>query len=117
MPDALLGDAGNASKPIALIDAGVPTVVIAPQGPGYQKVLSNLAEVKARQGRIVAVATAGDTLLDSLADHVLRIPDTTSLLQPLLTVLPLQLLSYGIAVARGNHVDEPRNLAKSVTVE
>jgi glucosamine--fructose-6-phosphate aminotransferase (isomerizing) len=103
--------------PIALIDDGVPVLVIAPQGPGYEKVLSNLAEVKARQGEIIAVATVGDRLIESQSRHVLWIPDTPPLLQPLLTVLPLQLLSYAVAVAKGNDVDQPRNLAKSVTVE
>jgi glucosamine--fructose-6-phosphate aminotransferase (isomerizing) len=103
--------------PIALIDDGIPVVVIAPKGRGYEKVLSNLAEVRAREGHVIAVATAGD---ETIADHcrtVLRVPDAPPLLQPLLTVLPLQLLAYEVALARGNDVDQPRNLAKSVTVE
>jgi glucosamine--fructose-6-phosphate aminotransferase (isomerizing) len=103
--------------PIALLDDGVPVVVIAPQGHGYEKVLSNLAEVRARKGRILAVATEGDTLITSQCDDVLRIPDAGPLAQPFLTVIPLQLLAYAIAVAKGNDVDQPRNLAKSVTVE
>jgi glucosamine--fructose-6-phosphate aminotransferase (isomerizing) len=103
--------------PIALIDDGIPVVVIAPRGKGYEKVLSNLAEVRAREGHVIAVATRGDdTIADSCRD-VLWIPDAPSLLQPLLTVLPLQLLAYAVALARGNDVDQPRNLAKSVTVE
>ena len=103
--------------PIALIDDGVPVVVIAPRGPGYEKVLSNLNEVRARNGHVLAIATEGDTQIDRQSEAVLRVPDTQPLLQPFLTVLPLQLLSYAIAVARGNDVDQPRNLAKSVTVE
>ncbi|HEY2899963.1 MAG TPA: glutamine--fructose-6-phosphate transaminase (isomerizing) [Polyangia bacterium] len=103
--------------PIALIDDGVPVVVIAPQGPGYDKVLSNLSEVRARNGHIIAVATRGDNQITGLCDRVLSIPDAPALLQPFLTVLPLQLMSYAIALAKGNDVDQPRNLAKSVTVE
>jgi glutamine---fructose-6-phosphate transaminase (isomerizing) len=103
--------------PIALVDDGVPVVVLAPQGPGYEKVLSNLAEVRARNGHIIGVGTRGDQQLASLCDRVLSIPDAPAVLQPFLTVLPLQLMSYAIAVAKGNDVDQPRNLAKSVTVE
>ena len=103
--------------PIALVDDGVPVVVLAPRGPGYEKVLSNLAEVRARKGRILAVATEGDDLITSQCDDVLRIPDAAPLVQPFLTVIPLQLLAYAIAIAKGNDVDQPRNLAKSVTVE
>ncbi len=103
--------------PIALISEGVPVVVIAPMGPSYEKVLSNLAEVKARDGRIIAVATEGDRHLRSVSDVVLSVPDAPPLLQPLLTVVPLQILAYSVAVAKGNDVDQPRNLAKSVTVE
>jgi glucosamine--fructose-6-phosphate aminotransferase (isomerizing) len=103
--------------PIALIDDGVPVVVIAPKGHGYEKVLSNLAEVRARKGRILAVATDGDALITGQCDDVLRVPDAGALVQPFLTVLPLQLLAYAIAIAKGNDVDQPRNLAKSVTVE
>jgi glucosamine--fructose-6-phosphate aminotransferase (isomerizing) len=103
--------------PIALVDDGVPVVVLAPQGPGYEKVLSNLAEVRARNGHIIGVGTKGDEQLASQCDRVLSIPDAPAALQPFLTVLPLQLMSYAIAVAKGNDVDQPRNLAKSVTVE
>jgi glucosamine--fructose-6-phosphate aminotransferase (isomerizing) len=103
--------------PIALIDDGVPVVVLAPKGHGYEKVLSNLAEVRARKGRVLAIATVGDELIASQCDDVLRIPDAHPLVQPFLTVIPLQLLAYAIAIAKGNDVDQPRNLAKSVTVE
>ncbi|HVZ89378.1 MAG TPA: glutamine--fructose-6-phosphate transaminase (isomerizing) [Polyangia bacterium] len=103
--------------PIALIDDGVPVVVLAPRGPGYEKVLSNLAEVRARNGHIIGIGTKGDDELAAQCDRVLWIPDAPAALQPFLTVLPLQLMSYAIAVAKGNDVDQPRNLAKSVTVE
>jgi len=103
--------------PIALIDDGLPVVVIATQGKGYDKVLSNLAEVRAREGHVIAVATKGDEAIGTHCQDVLWVEDTTALLQPLLTVLPLQLLAYSVAVARGTDVDQPRNLAKSVTVE
>jgi glucosamine--fructose-6-phosphate aminotransferase (isomerizing) len=103
--------------PIALIDDGVPVVVIAPRGPGYEKVLSNLAEVQARKGTVLAIATEGDDAIAKQAKDVLYVPETDPRLQPFVTVLPLQLLAYAIAVARGNDVDQPRNLAKSVTVE
>ncbi|MCK4873869.1 MAG: glutamine--fructose-6-phosphate transaminase (isomerizing) [Phycisphaerales bacterium] len=103
--------------PIALIDENMPVVVIALEGPIYGKVMSNIAEVKARQGRVIAIATEGDTEIADRADHVIYIPKTFRLLTPLLSVIPLQLLAYHIAVMRGCHVDQPRNLAKSVTVE
>jgi glucosamine--fructose-6-phosphate aminotransferase (isomerizing) len=103
--------------PIALIDDGVPVVVIAPRGPSYEKVLSNLAEVRARSGIIIGVGNEGDATLARQCDAVLSVPEAGPLLQPFLTVLPLQILSYAVAVARGNDVDQPRNLAKSVTVE
>ncbi|HZS42008.1 MAG TPA: glutamine--fructose-6-phosphate transaminase (isomerizing) [Polyangia bacterium] len=103
--------------PIALIDEHMPVVVIAPKGPGYDKVMSNLQEVKAREGKIIAVATRGDSDIGSIADEVILIPDTVPALQPLLTVLPLQLLAYYVADFKGTDVDQPRNLAKSVTVE
>jgi glucosamine--fructose-6-phosphate aminotransferase (isomerizing) len=103
--------------PIALIDDGIPVVVIAPRGKGYEKVLSNLAEVRARDGQVIAVATKGDDAIAANCRDVLWVPDAPPLLQPLLTVLPLQLLAYAVALARGNDVDQPRNLAKSVTVE
>jgi glutamine---fructose-6-phosphate transaminase (isomerizing) len=103
--------------PIALIDDGIPVVVIAPRGKGYDKVLSNLAEVKARDGSVIAVATVGDKTIAEHCHNVLWVPDAPALLQPLLTVMPLQMLAYEVALARGNDVDQPRNLAKSVTVE
>jgi len=103
--------------PIALIDDGLPVVVIAPQGKGYDKVLSNLAEVRAREGHVIAVATKGDEAIKALCQDVLWVEDAPPLLQPLVTVLPLQLLAYNMALARGTDVDQPRNLAKSVTVE
>ncbi|MBP9152547.1 MAG: glutamine--fructose-6-phosphate transaminase (isomerizing), partial [Flavobacteriales bacterium] len=103
--------------PIALIDAEMPVVVIATSKGSYEKVLSNIQEVKARKGKIIAVVTKGDTLAAELADHVIEIPDTEEELVPILASVPLQLLSYYIAVMRGCNVDQPRNLAKSVTVE
>jgi len=103
--------------PIALIDEHMPVVVLAPRGPGYDKVISNLQEVKAREGKIIAVATRGDSEIGVLADEVIIIPDAPPPLQPLLTVVPLQLLSYYVADFKGTDVDQPRNLAKSVTVE
>lgn len=103
--------------PIALIDADMPVVVIALQDSSYEKVVSNLQEVKARKGKVIAIITEGDKHIPSMADYVLEIPKTDELLTPLLSVIPLQLLSYYIAVLRGCNVDQPRNLAKSVTVE
>jgi glucosamine--fructose-6-phosphate aminotransferase (isomerizing) len=103
--------------PIALIDDLMPVVFIAPKDAVYQKVVSNVEEVKARGGRVLAVVTEGDTVLAKLADHKIEVPETLDLLTPVLTVLPLQLLAYYIAVRRGCNVDQPRNLAKSVTVE
>ncbi len=103
--------------PIALIDEGMPVVFIATRGSQYDKVVSNIEEVKARGGRILAVATEGDTDIERYADAVFPVPDVPEPLQPLLTVIPLQLLSYHAAVLRGHDVDKPRNLAKSVTVE
>ncbi|MFH1387460.1 MAG: glutamine--fructose-6-phosphate transaminase (isomerizing) [bacterium] len=103
--------------PIALIDKNMPVVVLAFSGRRYEKTLGNIEEVKARGGQVIAVATQGDTLIASRADNVLSIPSTSEALSPLLAVIPLQLLAYYIAVKRGCHVDQPRNLAKSVTVE
>ena len=103
--------------PIALIDQNMPVVVIATKDNSYDKIVSNIQEVKARNGIVIAVVTEGDTIIRELADHVLEIPDTDFSLAPLTTVVPLQLLSYHIAVMRGCNVDQPRNLAKSVTVE
>lgn len=103
--------------PIALIDENMPVVVIAVKDSTYEKVISNIQEVKARRGKIIAIANEGDNEISSLADHVLYIPKTEEFVQPVLSVIPLQLLSYYIAVYRGCNVDQPRNLAKSVTVE
>ena len=103
--------------PIALIDENLPVVVLAPRGPFYEKVVSNLAEVRARQGKVLAIATKGDNEIGGHADDVVLVPDTALELQPILTVLPLQLLSYYVADGKGTDVDQPRNLAKSVTVE
>ena len=103
--------------PIALIDENMPVVVMAPRGRTYNKILSNMQEIKARHGRIIAVVTELDSEIEKLADHVIEVPTVHPLLMPLLTVIPLQLLAYHIAVLRGCLVDQPRNLAKSVTVE
>ena len=103
--------------PIALIDESMPVIVIAPNKGHYDKVVSNIQEIKSRSGKIIAVVTKGDTQVRALADHVIEIPETNEPFTPLLTTIPLQLLSYHIAVLRGCNVDQPRNLAKSVTVE
>ena len=103
--------------PIALIDEQMPVIVIAPKQGHYDKVVSNIQEIKSRSGKIIAVVTKGDTQVRGLADHVIEIPETSDALSPLITTIPLQLLSYHIAVLRGCNVDQPRNLAKSVTVE
>lgn len=103
--------------PIALIDEKMPVIVIAPKQGHYDKVVSNIQEIKSRSGKIIAVVTKGDTQVKELADHVIEIPETSDALSPLITTIPLQLLSYHIAVLRDCNVDQPRNLAKSVTVE
>ncbi len=103
--------------PIALIDENMPVVVIALKDPVYDKVMSNISEVRARQGQVIAIATEGDHEIAEHVNHVIYVPPTFRLLTPLLSVIPLQLLAYHIAVMRGCHVDQPRNLAKSVTVE
>ncbi len=103
--------------PIALIDESMPVVILVPQGPAYEKVLSNLQEAKARGGKIVAVATEGDDEVARFADRVVRVPAACDLLTPVVLAVPLQLLAYHVAVAKGTDVDQPRNLAKSVTVE
>jgi glucosamine--fructose-6-phosphate aminotransferase (isomerizing) len=103
--------------PIALIDENMPCVVVATRDSVYAKVVSNVEEVKARHGRILAVVTEGDREVSRVADHVIEVPETDELLTPILNVVPLQLLAYNIAVLRGCDVDKPRNLAKSVTVE
>ena len=103
--------------PIALIDENMPVVFICTRDSAYDKVMSNMSEVRARRGRIIAVATEGDTEVVTRADHVIYVPHTVPMLQPILSVVPLQLLAYHVAVLRGCDVDQPRNLAKSVTVE
>lgn len=103
--------------PIALIDEQMPIVVIATKYGHYEKIMSNIQEIKSRKGKIIGVVTKGDTEVKALADHVIEVPETLELLSPLVTTIPLQLLSYYIAVLLGKNVDQPRNLAKSVTVE
>lgn len=103
--------------PIALIDENMPVVVIATKDSTYDKILSNIQEVKARKGRVIAIANEDDDQIGSLADFVIKVPKTVDMLSPIINVIPLQLLAYYIAVKRGCHVDQPRNLAKSVTVE
>lgn len=103
--------------PIALIDENMPVVVIAPKAGHYEKIVSNIQEVKARNGRIVAIVSEGDTDIAEMAEYTIEVPDTVEAFTPLLTTVPLQLLSYHIAVLRDCNVDQPRNLAKSVTVE
>lgn len=103
--------------PIALIDEQMPVVIVAQKQEHYDKIVSNIQEIKSRSGKIIAVVTHGDVQVRELADHVIEVPDTSDALSPLLTTIPLQLLSYHIAVMRGCNVDQPRNLAKSVTVE
>jgi glucosamine--fructose-6-phosphate aminotransferase (isomerizing) len=103
--------------PIALIVDGMPAVFIATAGAQYEKIMGNIEEVRARGGRVIAVATEGDETIKKYAEHLITIPDAPEILQPLLTVIPLQLLAYHAAVLRGFDVDKPRNLAKSVTVE
>jgi glutamine---fructose-6-phosphate transaminase (isomerizing) len=103
--------------PIALIDKEMPVVIIAPRDPWYEKMISQVEQVRSRGGLIVALATDGDEFIKKLADHMLWIPDTPWLLSPIITTIPLQMLAYHIAALRGLDVDQPRNLAKSVTVE
>jgi glucosamine--fructose-6-phosphate aminotransferase (isomerizing) len=103
--------------PIALIDENMPVVVVATNHSAYEKIISNVQEVVARKGRVIAIVTKADDIIKSLAEHVIEIPDTEESFSPLLSVIPLQLLSYYIAVGLGKNVDQPRNLAKSVTVE
>ncbi len=103
--------------PIALVDKEMPVVVLAPRDPWYEKMISQIEQAKARGGFVIAVATEGDEMIRSLADDVLWVPDTPWLLSPVVTTIPLQILAYHIATLRGLDVDQPRNLAKSVTVE
>ena len=103
--------------PIALIDEEMPVVFIATRDSSYEKIVSNIQEVKARKGRVIAIVTAGDRLIPTLVDHVIEVPAVDEALMPLISVIPLQLISYYVALMRGCNVDQPRNLAKSVTVE
>ena len=103
--------------PIALIDSDMPVVVIATHNAMYEKVLSNIQEIKARQGRVIALVSKGDTVISKIADEVIELPDVQECLEPLVATVPLQLLAYHVAVCKGKNVDQPRNLAKSVTVE
>jgi glucosamine--fructose-6-phosphate aminotransferase (isomerizing) len=103
--------------PIALIDKDMPVICLAPQDPWHEKMISQIQQAKARGGTVIAIATDGDNTITGMADHVLWIPQTPWMLSPVVTVLPLQLLAYHIATIRGLDVDQPRNLAKSVTVE
>ena len=103
--------------PIALIDESMPVIVIAPKDSVYDKVITNIEEVKARKGVVIAIASENDTEIDNLVDYSIKIPDTIRMLMPILSVIPLQLLAYHVAVKKGLNVDQPRNLAKSVTVE
>lgn len=103
--------------PIALIDSDMPVVVIATHNEMYEKILSNIQEIKARRGKVIAIVTKGDETISKIADEVIELPDTIECLEPLLATIPLQLLAYHVAVCKGKNVDQPRNLAKSVTVE
>ena len=103
--------------PIALIDENMPVVVLAPRDAVYAKVVSNIEEVSARDGRIIAVVSDDSPELEGKVDHIIRVPQTHPALMPILTTIPLQLLAYHAALIRGTDVDQPRNLAKSVTVE
>jgi len=99
------------------VDEEMPVIVVAPHDDLYEKVLSNVQEVKARKGRVIAVVTRGDQLISKIADTCIELPETLDCLSPLISTLPLQLLAYHVAVCKGKNVDQPRNLAKSVTVE
>ncbi|MGD0340832.1 MAG: SIS domain-containing protein, partial [Bacteroidales bacterium] len=103
--------------PIALIDDNMPVVVVATKDDTYDKIINNIQEIKARKGKVIAIVTEGDEIIRKMADYVLEVPETMTVFSGLLAVIPLQLLSYHIAVLRGCNVDQPRNLAKSVTVE
>lgn len=103
--------------PIALVDENLPVVFVATKDSYYEKIVSNVQEIKARKGKVIAVATAGDTIIPGMADDVMYVPDTDEVIAPLLSTIPLQLLSYYVGIAKGIDVDKPRNLAKSVTVE
>jgi glucosamine--fructose-6-phosphate aminotransferase (isomerizing) len=102
---------------VALIDEHLPVICLAPRDAIYAKMLSNIEQVHARKGQVIAIGTTGDTELASKANHTIFVPPTLPLLQPVLSVIPLQILAYHVALLRGCDVDQPRNLAKSVTVE
>lgn len=103
--------------PIALIDENMPVLFIATNKSAHEKIVSNIQEVKARKGKVIAIINEGDSIISDLADDYIEIPETDELLSPLVSIVPLQLLAYHIALMRGCNVDQPRNLAKSVTVE
>jgi glucosamine--fructose-6-phosphate aminotransferase (isomerizing) len=103
--------------PIALVDAEMPVVVVATHNALYEKVLSNIQEIKARKGKVIALVSEGDTTISKIADYCIELPHTLECLDPLITTVPLQMLAYHVAVCKGLNVDQPRNLAKSVTVE
>ena len=103
--------------PIALVDKDMPTIVIATNKINYDKIVSNIQEIKSRKGKIIAIVSEGDKEVKEIADHIIEVPDSIESMTPFMTVIPLQLLSYHIAVMLGKDVDQPRNLAKSVTVE
>ena len=103
--------------PIALVDEHMPVVFLATKDSSYKKIISNIEEVKTRKGEVIAIVTEKETHVREIADHIIEIPEAEPLLMPILSVIPLQLISYYIAIARGCDVDQPRNLAKSVTVE
>lgn len=103
--------------PIALIDSEMPTVIIAPNDSLYDKIISNVQQVKSRGGSVVAIVSKGDSSMEQIADHCLEIPEVPECLTPIVAAVPLQLLAYYIAINKGKDVDRPRNLAKSVTVE
>ena len=103
--------------PIALVDESLPVVFVATKDSYHEKIVSNIQEIKARKGKVIAVISEGDSLIAEMADDVITVPESDELLAPMISTIPLQLLAYYIGVARGYDVDKPRNLAKSVTVE
>ena len=103
--------------PIALVDENLPVLFVSTKDSYYEKIVSNVQEIKARKGQVIAVATAGDTVIPGMANDVMFVPEADEVIAPLLSVIPLQLLSYYVGLAKGLDVDKPRNLAKSVTVE
>ena len=108
---------GYDSAGVALIDAEMPVVVVATHNAMYEKIMSNIQEIKARKGKVIALVTEGDTVISKLADDCIELPETLECLEPLIATVPLQLLAYHVAICKGKNVDQPRNLAKSVTVE